>query len=128
MQLTSLTDEELLRHAEVDFDPLTGTALEAELLRRFREGLTVADDTGPRVVVVDEFGIGDPADLRNRLEVFSDTWTPDVLKKALEVLEEFDVAEPDTLRAQLTKAQAADEATDQLAALLETLQPKKETA
>ena len=33
--LASLTNEELLRHAHASFDPLTGTGLEQELLKRF---------------------------------------------------------------------------------------------
>jgi hypothetical protein len=76
MNLRTLTDDELLRHAHNEFDPLTGTALEAELLRRFEEqgGKASAyeappvEDTDDMAEVLYDFGIDDPATLRKQLE------------------------------------------------------------
>lgn len=106
MNLANLTDDELLRHAHVQFEPLTGTALEAELLRRFEahadtiaanaQVLTALDNldldlTKTKDVekvtkllkLVDEF---DGWDIRALLELLSgqDLDNPEALRQVLE--------------------------------------------
>ena len=68
MQLQTLTHNELLRHAHVQFDPLTGTELEAELLRRFEVLVDEEVAAQPLLDLLREFDIDDPATLKNLLQ------------------------------------------------------------
>lgn len=68
MQLQTLTHNELLRHAHVQFDPLTGTELEAELLRRFEVLVDEEVAAQPLLDLLREFDIDDPATLKKLLQ------------------------------------------------------------
>jgi hypothetical protein len=139
MDLTKLTDEELLRHAQLDFDPLTGTALEAELMRRFAGH---ADDDAPLLAVLADRGYEDPHDLGRVLAAIGD-WEAESLKALLgalndadyEDLEElkeaiamrdlaatFDIEDHETLKKVLERDKALSDLGNDLAAPLASLQ------
>ncbi len=115
--LRTLDDNELLRLAHTEFDALTSTDLEAELLRRFEEYAP----SSPLLDVLDEQDVTDPKRLEELLldahkvaEAFAphnDLSLFDVLDKfgindtealfnalaMVEVLEEFDLDDPVTV-------------------------------
>lgn len=66
--LRTLTDDELLRLARAEFDPLTSTDLEAELLRRFEECCAANAEVEPLLKVLDDHDIDAPAALEKALE------------------------------------------------------------
>lgn len=82
MYLPSLSDAELVRHAEAVRDPLTTTDLEIELCNRLADtddlealrdladalGLETPDDFQALKEVMTDFGIDNPAALRSKLE------------------------------------------------------------
>lgn len=82
MYLPSLSDAELVRHAEAVRDPLTTTDLEIELCNRLADiddlealrdladalGLETPDDFQALKEVMADFHIDSPADLRSKLE------------------------------------------------------------
>lgn len=82
MLLTALTDEEFLRHAQAQHDPLVASAVETELLRRFAS-------------LLDKLEIEDHDTLRRVDAVFNvavdhDLDTPEALTKELERIRRFD--------------------------------------
>ena len=57
MILSSLTDTELLRHARAQFDPLTSTEIEAELIKRM-EDMTLFSETARETLAgLDDIGL-----------------------------------------------------------------------
>lgn len=57
MILSSLTDTELLRHARAQFDPLTSTEIEAELIKRM-EDMTLFSETARKTLAgLDDIGL-----------------------------------------------------------------------
>lgn len=118
MNLRTLADDELMRHAYVELDPLTSTDLERELLRRFEEYAVSA----PLLEVLDEQNVTDPKRLEELLldaqtiavdfashndlslfDVLDKFWIGDTeaLFNALalaEVLEDFDLDDPASVR------------------------------
>lgn len=120
-QLARLTDEELLRHAQVDFDPITGTALEAELLRRFEERLDEFERSATLVKLCDNQGIDD----RDALQVLVDKVAAldervDGLA-LLDVLLDFDIDDPEVLRKALQRDRSLTSALDDLRQPLDAL-------
>lgn len=87
MLLTALTDDELLRHAWAQHDPLTGTELEAELLRRFEVITHTLVDLDPVTEAVDK-----------------SSFELEDMRLLFEVLEEFHVDDIKTLRQKLERA------------------------
>jgi uncharacterized protein YjgD (DUF1641 family) len=138
--LATLTNAEILRHAQVDFDPLTGTALEAELLQRFQKhadvidqlGLDVDDEDDVRqakaaVELLSEEGSPEPETARALLAALKqhDIEDPAALKVQLQLLEalaEFDIDTPDALRKQLDRIAKFDQVMQDLAEPFATLQ------
>lgn len=109
MQLTALTDDELLRHADNTSDPLTSTALEAELVRRLRNGLDTAQLQAGAIEILSNHGIDETktADLE-RLEralQWEDDFSPATYRPLLDVLAEHDIDDAKKL-AQILKRDA----------------------
>lgn len=71
MNLRNLTDEELLRHAEAQFDPLTGTELDGELRRRTATLLDEADQLVPVRKWLDDRDM-QPAELMDLLHLMNE--------------------------------------------------------
>lgn len=114
--LATLTNAEILRHAQVDFDPLTGTALEAELLQRFQKHADFIDQLGPEpetaralLSALKQHDLEDPAQLKAQLQL-------------LDVLTDFDIDDPAVLRKQLERIAKFDQAMQDLAEPLAALQ------
>ena len=102
MQLTSLTNEELLRHAQVDFDPITGSELEAELMRRFAALIDEHKANEAAIAMLDDHGIDpdktkDIEKLEAALNFATEFQIPDVCK-LLDALLDHDIDEPEQLR------------------------------
>lgn len=68
MSYAHLTDDELLRIAQAEHDPLTGTPLEAELIKRMGPLLDAAVTNQALIDVLDEFDVTKADDLRALLE------------------------------------------------------------
>lgn len=100
--LRTLSDDELLRLAHTEFDPLTGTDLEAELLRRFEEyGVTNAENE-PLLKVLDDHDIESPIALDKTLRALKEQ-DADTVSALLDVLTEFDIDDPATLKKALER-------------------------
>ena len=84
MHLSRLSDAELVRYAEAVRDPLTTTDLEIELCQR----LAQADDLAPLRDLADALGLE----------------TPDDFQALKEVMADFGIDSPATLRAKLERA------------------------
>lgn len=121
VSLRTLTDDELLRHAEVDFDPLTGTELEAELMRRFEDNAAIPAENEPLLKVLEDHGIEEPAALIKALKALGDMPVERV-GSLLDVLLEFDIDDPVLLKKQLDRIAKFDEVMNDLAQPLATLQ------
>jgi hypothetical protein len=97
--LSSLTDDELLRHAHAQFDPITGTDLEQELLKRFAALVDELDGLDPITSAMAEVNLEAPD-----------------LKEIFAVLDEFSCTDLKSLRQKLKRADdfyvLADEAGD----------------
>lgn len=100
MLLTALTDEEFLRHAQAQHDPLLVSAIETELLRRFAGLIDKSADAETAAEVLAEYDVdifkqGGIEDLR-KVFAFQDAAlsqdldTPEALKKELERIRRFD--------------------------------------
>ena len=119
MQLSALTDEELLRHAQVDHDPLVATGLETELLARYaklvaanesdEEALNALEDIG-----VDPHSAAQRADLEKLLTLRNEFAYWDI-RGLLELLSEHDLDNPDALRQVLVRDEAMRGLLDDLA-------------
>lgn len=72
MQLNRLTDAELIQHAWIAHDPLTGTELEAELIRRLETAGQTLGELDPVTDAIENshFEPGDMAELFAVLEQF----------------------------------------------------------
>lgn len=132
MNLCTLTDEELLRHAYSGHDPLTGTPLEAELLRRFGESVDLAKEAEKTFEALDEAGIdvSTPKAL-SRLQglvALHDEFRAWNVRGLLEVLGECDIDDPAHLRAVLQRdaqlRDVLDDLADPLARLNRLAQPE----
>ena len=103
MELRTLTNAELLRIADHQFNAISGTDLELELIRR----LQAADDAfashEPLIDVLAELDIEDPAVLRKNLEALGDMPAEQVTA-LLDALADFDIDQADTLRKRLERA------------------------
>lgn len=71
MILSSLTDTELLRHARAQFDPLTSTEIEAELIKRMEVLLPDVEANGRVLQALDDagFDVDDEEDLQRLVDV-----------------------------------------------------------
>lgn len=137
--LRTLDDAELLRHAQIDFDPLTGTELEAELLQRFED---YSAEAAPLLAVLTDTGYEDADDLKGVLEAIGD-WEAQDLKALLGALNDadyedlddikaaiamrdlaaaFDIDDPETLKKVLERDKALSDLGNDLAAPLASLQ------
>lgn len=85
--LAALTDDELLHHAHASFDPLTGTGLEQELLKRFAALVDELDGLEPITSAIEK----------------SDLDTSEV-RELFQVLEEFSCTDLKSLRQKLKRA------------------------
>ena len=73
MQLSALTDTELLRHARAQFDPLTSTEIEAELIKRLEDLLPGVEACSRVLQALDDAGVDvdDNEDLQRVAAVMS---------------------------------------------------------
>lgn len=101
MYLPSLSDDELVRHAENVADSLTQSDMERELLRRLEA--RVANDTDPLVQLAEEFEL-DAEELRNLLESHPGDLRD--YKQLLDKLNECDIHTRDQLDEHLERARA----------------------
>jgi hypothetical protein len=137
--LRNFSDDELVRHAQVEFDPITGTELEAELLRRFED---YSAEGAPLLAVLADLGYEDADGLRDALKATGD-WEANDLKALLGALNdadyedlddlkeaiamrdlalEFDLDDPEILRKVLERDKALSDLSNDLAAPLASLQ------
>jgi hypothetical protein len=116
VQLNRLTDDELLRRAYIAFGGLTRTNLEIELLRR----LEIASENEPLLKVLESHGLDDPAALDKHLAAAADL--PSNVHELLDALAEHDIDDPEVLRKQLDRITKFDQAMQDLAEPLATLQ------
>lgn len=100
--LRTLDDNELLRLAHTEFDALTSTDLEAELLRRFEEyGVTSAENE-PLLKVLEDHGIDSSIALEKTLGALKERDAESV-SALLDVLGDFDIDEPAALKKALER-------------------------
>jgi len=98
MLLTALTDEEFLRHAQAQHDPLIASTVETELLRRFASLLDRAELGDDLSDVCGDHGLdASRADLEARLEQPGE-WADKKIGELTDLLEELEIADHDTLR------------------------------
>lgn len=124
MNLRTLTDAELLRMARNDADPLFSTDLETELLRRLEDASAALRGYAPIVEYLEAFDLTKPKDVeacKDALEFASDGSLPQA-KALLDVLAEFDIDDPATLKKALERNAKFDDLMDDLAAPLASLQ------
>lgn len=122
MNLCTLTDDELMNRAHIEFDPITGTALEAELLRRFEENAAVTADNEPLLEVLAKRGLEDPIALNKALETLSTFDEFPAAKELLDVLSDFDIDDPATLKKVLDRNAKFEDLKNDLADPLASLQ------
>lgn len=126
MSLATLDNETLLRHAQVDFDPITGTELEAELLKRFEALLDLQREYQPGIDLLNNRGV-DPEKTKDIERVrdalaFAENHDLEKTNAVLDVLGDYDMHDPDALRKVLERdAQVRNFITD-LAEPLASLQ------
>lgn len=121
MNLRTLDDAELLRHAQIDFDPITGTELEAELLRRFEENAAVTADNEPLLKVCEEHGFDSAVALDKALKALGDV-PAETAGALLETCSEFDIDDPATLKKALERNAKFEDLMNDLAEPLASLQ------
>jgi len=115
MQLQTLTDDELLRHAHNQLDPITGTELEAELVRRFEVLVDEEVAAQPLLDALDENGITKAEAL---LAVIDKAAALDERVNGIALLDllcEFDIDDPAVLRNDLIRLAKFDQTADDLA-------------
>ena len=126
--LANLTDAEILRHAQVDFDPLTGTALEAELMRRFEQRMAANDVLAPLKSSIDDLGLDlttskDVTAVRDAVRFSADRdFNVAGVQQFLDTLSDFDIDDPAALRKQLDRIAKFDQVMQDLTEPLATLQ------
>lgn len=97
MLLTSLTDGELLRHAQAEHEPLIASSLEVELLRRFDQLYLEHDEDDALQKVLDEYQISTPTLLTQWLEQPKEFGGKNI-GELTDLLAEFDLDTLDALR------------------------------
>lgn len=125
MQLSSLTDDELLRHADNSSDPLTSTVLEAELAKRLRAATDAAAQFAEALQILSNHGIDESktADLE-RLERalnWETDYGPDQHQPLLYVLQSHDIDDAQKLEQILKRDAELPNAISDLKQSLETL-------
>jgi hypothetical protein len=117
MQLRTLTDDELLRHASNQLDPLTGTELEAELVRRFEAKDEEIAYFAEIEDELDEFDLTDDESTEACKAALQFGIDNDIkaVKKLLDVLTEYDIDDPAVLRNDLIRLAKFDQTADDLA-------------
>lgn len=97
MLLTALTDEEFLRHAQAEHDPITASLVETELLRRFAPLVDTLEASEALISKLDEYGITEAAALGDRLDQ-PDEWAGKPIGELTDLLGELEIQDHDTLR------------------------------
>lgn len=98
--LSCMSDDQLAQHLHVALDPLTSTAAEAELLKRFEELL---DERSPEIdSALDEYNFD-----AGGIKTLGDALIVDASNSAalLSILNENDLNDPDSLKAELELAE-----------------------
>lgn len=125
MTLNNLTDEELVRHADVMQDPLTTSELESVLLSRFEALLTENGVNAAAVEVLDDFNLdtsvtADIEAIRAALQ-FAQDYDLKTVRALMELAGEYDIDTAALLKPRLELADQIDETRDDTVAALETL-------
>lgn len=124
--LPRLTADELLRHAYNEHDPLTSTALEAEMLRSLEDLTSAAAENEPLLKMLDDRGLGAPAALEAQLDkaaaVDERIKGIALLDLLLDLLLEFDIDDPATLKKALERNVKFESVLNDLAQPLASLQ------
>lgn len=122
--LNNLSDEELLRLAHIDLDPLTSSELERELVRRFENLITELAYHEPIREQLDGFDLTKTKDIEACKAVFefADHYALDQAKPLLDVLTEFDIDDPAILKKALDRNEKIENLMGDLAEPLASLQ------
>lgn len=111
MNLRTLTDDELLRHAYAQHSPLTTTDLEAEMFRRFADVADERDGLQYVLSTQNEAGLcietPEEADRVASLVELAEEFSGWDIRGLLEVLRDHDFDNPEALDALLTRDEAA---------------------
>lgn len=118
MNLSTLTDDELLRQARNEFDPLTGTDLEAELLKRFEDCSVTYADNEQRL----ELCSGRSLEECKAAFEFAEHQVLDEVTLLLAVLAEFDIDDPGALKKVFERNAKFEDVLNALAEPLASLQ------
>ena len=122
MQLITLTYDELLRWAHTQLDALTSTELEVELLRRFEEHAALAAEAEPLLALMDEHSLADADELRKVIDKAAALDERLNGIGLLDVLREFDIDDPKTLKKLLQRDAQLHDVLDSLAQPMADLQ------
>lgn len=122
--LPNLDDNELLRLAHIELDPLTSTELERELLRRFEDNAAITAENEPllQALADHEHGTDDPAELTKLLDEHAKVSEFVHAVAMLEVLSEFDFDNPAALKKVLERDAKFENVMNDLAEPLASLQ------
>lgn len=121
--LRHLTDDELLRYAHLELDPITSTDLERELIKRMEDGVATGALYEPVADRLDEYDFTKTKDverLQAQLDVDLDAYRRD--QALLDVLSDADIDDPKVLKQRLDRLDKFDALMDDLVRPLATLQ------
>lgn len=119
MDLSILSDNELVRIAHTEINSLTSTPLELELLKRLDALIAETEPRQPLIDVLEGCEITDADDLERQLGFYKEHRDE---KPLLDVLLEFDIDTPGALRNSLDRLAKVDSCMNDLAEPLTTLQ------
>ena len=120
MNLRTLTNDELLRVAAHEFNELSGTDLEAELLRRLQNADEAFAQHEPLLNVLEQHDQDDPKALDELFDALG-TFTAAKVAALLDALGDFDIDDAEQLRRRLEKANEFDQALEDPAAFIASL-------
>lgn len=108
--MAAMDDSHLLAAIDAEFDPLTRTPLEDELIKRLQVLLTESAESNPIAEIVEEYDL-DTEELKTLIESHPSSLTD--MAQLLQVLCDDDINTPDQLRAKLERSDSFfDIATD----------------
>lgn len=99
--MSSMDDSHLLAAIDAEFDPLTRTPLEDELIKRLQVLLTESAENKPIGEIVEEYEL-DTEELKTLIESHPSSLTG--MAQLLQVLCDDDISTPDQLRAKLERS------------------------
>jgi hypothetical protein len=108
--LRVLSDTELLSHAQYQVNDLTSSVLEIELLKRFEEKIDEAIDNDPLLKVLDDYGVEEADELKQKLGFFNEFEEFEELdcRALLEAITAAGIDTAESLKARLARADEFD--------------------